>query len=134
MSVNRPLPGKKFIESQFVAFTGFFETQESATYRSNNFCLAPNGSALGIFRWKIRNCHSAAVWPDDIAHTHTQLSIGRDTHYTDLVDAGAKATSKRFYSEWQACHSCVSLGTTLLLSQDRVFASCHDCAALSGAA
>ena len=80
MPVDRPLPGKKFVESQFVAFTGFFEAQESATHRRNNLCLAPDNPALGISRRKIRNRQRAAVWPDDTART--PLLIGHDTHYT----------------------------------------------------
>src|SRR5215472_4143773 len=45
----------KFVDTQFVAFTGFFETQKSVTYRRDNHCLA---------------------------HARTQLLIGHDTHYT----------------------------------------------------
>ena len=82
MPVDRPLPGKKFVNSEFVAFAGFFETQESATYCSNNFRLVPNHPALGIFRRKIRNCQRADVRPNDIAHARTQLLMGHDTRYT----------------------------------------------------
>jgi hypothetical protein len=53
MSVDRSLPGKKFVNSQFIALTGLFETQESATYRRNNLCLAPDNLALGIFRTEL---------------------------------------------------------------------------------
>ena len=47
MVADRGLPGQEFFNGQGIAFTGFFQAQQSATHGGDDFCLSaddPNGA------------------------------------------------------------------------------------------
>ena len=54
--IDRELPGEEFIDCQRVAAAGFFEREQAATDRSDNFGLTANNPPFGPGRGQIRNC------------------------------------------------------------------------------
>jgi len=82
MLVDRALPGQKFVDSQFIALTGFFYAEQAAANGSNDLRLSADNPTLRLSGRKIGNCQRAPIGPDNIAHASSHLLFGHDTHYT----------------------------------------------------
>src|SRR6185312_2690170 len=66
--VDRELPGEKLVDRQRVAAAGFFEREQPAANRGDDFGLTANDPPFGPGRGQVRNRKWAAVRPDDVFH------------------------------------------------------------------
>src|SRR5262245_59283242 len=69
MTIDRALPGEKFLDRQRIALARFIQTEKTTTHRRDHFGLAANDPALGAGRRQVGERQRAAVGPDDITHT-----------------------------------------------------------------
>src|ERR1700677_1354390 len=90
VAVDRILPGEEFLDGQRVSAAGFFEREQAAANRRNDFRLATNHPALGSGRGEIGDRQRTSVGPDDILYpravgfghvtlTHSETDIARPT-------------------------------------------------------
>jgi hypothetical protein len=74
VAVDRALPAEVFLNRQAVAAAGLLEREQATANRGDDLCLAPDHPAMGAGRRQICNREGAAIGPNDVVDTRTQLT------------------------------------------------------------